>query len=228
MHTIFQNLKQKLVVSCQAEGDSPFNTVEGVTLFAKCARMGGAKAIRTEGVERAASIRKKVGLPVIGLIKSKFDDGTVKITGSEREVASLLEANCDVIAVDGTFRKRESRTGPEFIQFLKEKYDIILMADISNSEEAGACYEAGADCISTTLSGYTSPHQLPPSSPDIEFVQKLVAELGEEIPIFAEGRYNTPELAAKAIDAGAWSVVVGSAITRPQVITKWFCDAVEQ
>jgi len=228
VHTIFQKLKHKLVVSCQAEGDSPFNSIEGVTLFAESARMGGAAAIRTEGLERVAAIRKKVGLPVIGLMKSSFEDGTVKITGSEREVISLLEAGCDVIAVDGTFRKREGRTGPEFIQYLKEQHKVMLMADISNTEEALACYEADADCISTTLSGYTSPTMQTPSSPDIELVETLTGEFSHKVPIFAEGRYNTPELAAKAIEAGAWSVVVGSAITRPQVITKWFCDAVEQ
>ena len=228
MHTIFQQVKHKLVVSCQAEGDSPFNSVDGVANFAECAKIGGASAIRTEGAERAAAIGKKIDLPVIGLIKSQFDDGTVKITGTRRDVELLIEAGCDIIAVDGTFRMREGQTGPDFINHLKKQYeDILLMADISNSKEALACYRSGADCISTTLSGYTSINQSPPNTPDINLVQKLTSELGGKIPIFAEGRYNSPELAAQAIDAGAWAVVVGSAITRPQVITTWFCDAIE-
>ena len=100
------------------------------------------------------------------------------------------------------------------------------MADISNVEEAIACVDSGADCISTTLSGYT---------PETEFIKaigadyKLVAELVNKLscPIFAEGRVNSPVEAAKMIELGVWSVVVGSAITRPHLITSWFSDAIK-
>ncbi|MFZ9415961.1 MAG: N-acetylmannosamine-6-phosphate 2-epimerase, partial [Alphaproteobacteria bacterium] len=45
-------------------------------------------------------------------------------------------------------------------------------------------------------------------------------------PVFAEGRFNTPALAAAAMRAGAHAVVVGSAITRPEVVAGWFAAAV--
>jgi len=121
MKEIFDRLKKQLIVSCQAEGNDPFNSSEGVTLFAKAAVMGGAAGIRTEGFEKTKMIKENVSVPVIGLIKSYFDDGYVRITGSFKDVEDLLKTNCDIIAIDGTFRKREELTGPEFISKVKGK-----------------------------------------------------------------------------------------------------------
>ncbi|PIQ09185.1 MAG: N-acetylmannosamine-6-phosphate 2-epimerase [Ignavibacteriales bacterium CG18_big_fil_WC_8_21_14_2_50_31_20] len=226
MKEIFNKLKNGLVVSCQAEDESPFNSPEGVMQFAKAVIMGGAIAIRSEGYEKIRLIKKNIDLPVIGLIKSEFEDGFVRITGCENDVEKLLSLGCDIIAIDGTFRIRENLSGPNFINKIKSKYDCLIMADISNVEEAIACVDAGADCISTTLSGYT---------PETEFIKaigadyKLVAELVNKLscPIFAEGRVNSPVEAAKMIELGVWSVVVGSAITRPHLITSWFSDAIK-
>lgn len=229
MNQIFKQIQKGLIVSCQAEGDSPFNTPEGVAAFAVCARMGGAVAIRTEGLEKTRAILGKVHLPVIGLIKSSFEDGFVRITGTEQDVTDLMEAGCHIIAVDGTFRKREGMTGPEFIGYLKKKYELVIMADIANFDEATACAEAGADCISTTLSGYTPDTQDNTGpQPDFQLLGRLVQHFENKVPVIAEGRFNTPDLAGKAIRSGAWAVVVGTAITRPQVITKWFYDAIKE
>ena len=226
---VINKLRRGLIVSCQAEGESPFNKPEGVTGFAICAQMGGAVAIRAEGIDNIRAIRQKVKLPVIGLVKSLFEDGSVRITGSEQEVKDLIEAGCDIIAIDGTFRFREGKKGPEFIRFIKEKYRFALMADISTFEEALACQQAGADCISTTLSGYTPATTDPAKEgPDFELLARLVELTGSTTPVIAEGRINSPALARQAIDLGAWAVVAGTAITRPQIITKWYYDAINK
>jgi N-acylglucosamine-6-phosphate 2-epimerase len=226
MNQIFEELKDGLIVSCQSEGDDPFNSPEGVTLFARAAEMGGAKGIRSEGIEKTKSILANVKVPVIGLIKSKFEDGSVKITGSFKDFESLLEIGCHIIAVDGTFRKREGLTGPEYIHYLKQNYNAIIMADIATYDEAIACVESGVDCVSTTLSGYTpETFHLRKDQPDFDLLKKLVIQL--KIPVFAEGRYNTPEFCSQAIKIGAWSVVVGTAITRPRIVTSWFVEAIE-
>lgn len=226
MIKVFEELKGGLIVSCQAEGNDPFNSPEGVALFAKAAEMGGAKGIRSEGLEKTKSIIQSVNLPVIGLIKSQFDDGTVKITGSFKELESLIKIGCDIIAVDGTFRKREGLTGPEFINHIKKNYDVTIIADVSTFEEGISCAENHADAISTTLSGYTpETKHLNTHKPDFELLSKLVKNLS--LPVIAEGRYNKPEYAAQAIRFGAWSVVVGTAITRPRIVTKWFVDEIE-
>jgi N-acylglucosamine-6-phosphate 2-epimerase len=229
MDPMLQKIKGRLIVSCQAEGDSPFNNPEGVAAFAISAAMGGAAAIRSEGVKKTRRIVESVGLPVIGLKKSLFDDQSVRITGSFEDVWKMIDAGCDMIAIDGTFRERENLTGPEFIQKIKSIYHVPVMADVATPEQGVACMEAGADCVSTTLSGYTpNTATAGQDGPDIDLVASLSKRLGHRVPVVAEGRYNSPEMARQAIENGAWAVVVGTAITRPHVITKWFNDAIER
>jgi N-acylglucosamine-6-phosphate 2-epimerase len=227
MENIFEKLKKQLIVSCQADEGDPFDKPEYVTLFAKAAILGGAAGIRSRGVEKTRMIVENCKVPVIGLLKSKFEDGYVRITGSYREVEDIITSGCHIIAVDGTLRKREGITGPEFIRQIKKKYKIYVMADISTYEEGLLCADSGADCISSTLSGYTPETiNLPKDLPDFGLVEKLAGRLN--LPVIAEGKVNTPEYAARMIDSGAWSVVVGTAITRPRIITSWFSKAVTE
>lgn len=224
---IISKLKHGLIVSCQAEGDSPFNSPEGVTMFAKSAIAGGAAGIRSEGIEKTKMILNTVDVPVIGLIKSSFDDGSVKITGSFSDVDDLSFIGCPIIAVDGTFRKREGLTGPEFIHRIKSEFNALIMADIAKEDEAMECEQAGADIISTTLNGYT-PETMKDKihSANFELVKTLVKKIKK--PVIAEGRINSPEAAKKMIELGAYAVVVGTAITRPHIITGWFVDAIKR
>ncbi len=226
MNKIFKSLKNGLIVSCQAEDDSPFNSPEAVAMFAKAAVQGGAAAIRSEGVEKTKMILSHVNVPVIGLLKSKFEDGFVKITGSFEEVEKLFNIGCHIIAIDGTFRKREGLRGPEFISEVKSRFNTIVMADVSTYAEGIACADYGADCISTTLSGYTPDTKYyPMDKPDNDIVEKLVRDV--KIPVIAEGRINRPEFASGMIARGAWCVVVGTAITRPKSITNWYIEAIK-
>ena len=99
------------------------------------------------------------------------------------------------------------------------------MADVSNYEEGITAEKMGAHCISTTLSGYTRETKHLCDGPDFELVKQLSKDCS--VPVIAEGRIWTPEEAVDAINCGAFSVVVGSAITRPQLIAKRFSDAVK-
>lgn len=221
MNKLIEQLKGGLIVSCQAEGDDPFNAnPQYMALFARAAEMGGAIGIRTQGIAKLEAIKRVTNLPVIGLLKSHFLDGTVKITGSFSEVEQLIHSKSDIIAIDGTFREREGLTGPDFIKAVKEHYGCLVLADIATYQEAKACEEAGADCISTTLNGYTPDTIQFHEGPNLELLEKCVR--GLSIPVFAEGRYNTPSEAGKAIQLGAYAVISGTAITRPRVITQWF------
>jgi N-acylglucosamine-6-phosphate 2-epimerase len=223
---IIDKLKNKLIVSCQAEGNSPFNSPEGVTMFAKAAILGGASAIRSEGIEKTKMIIEQTNVPIIGLVKSKFEDGSVRITGSFKDVEDLISIGTHIIAIDGTFRKRENLSGPDFIEAVKSKFNCLIMADIAKLDEAIACKEAGADLISTTLNGYTTETISDKvKEPNYDLVNQLVKRI--KTPVVAEGRINTPEAAKKMIELGAYAIVVGTAITRPHIITSWYVEAIK-
>lgn len=227
MDDILLKLKDCMIVSCQSEGDDPFNAdPEYMALFARAAEMGGAKGIRTQGIEKLKAIKRAVSLPVIGLLKGKFADGTVKITGSYNEVEQLIAAGADIIAIDGTFREREGLSGSDFIGECKNRYNCLILADIATYEEAMACEKAGADCISTTLNGYTPDTMQFHDGPNYDVLERIVKDV--KIPVFAEGRYNTPAEAKHAMELGAYAVISGTAITRPRVCTSWFVDAVNE
>lgn len=227
MNKLIEQLKNGMIVSCQAEGEDPFNAnPEYMALFAKAAEMGGAIGIRTQGIEKLKAIKRATKLPVIGLLKSQFEDGTVRITGSFAEVEQLVTAKSDIVAIDGTFRVREGYTGPEFIREVKKRYGCLVLADIATYDEAKACEEAGADCVSTTLNGYTPDTLQFHDGPNYDVLKACVK--GLSIPVFAEGRYNTPAEAGKAMEMGAFAVISGTAITRPRVITQWFVDEIKK
>ncbi len=224
---IIEQLRNGMIVSCQSEGEDPFNAKpEYMALFARAAEMGGAVGIRTQGIEKLRAIKQATHLPVIGLLKSQFPDGTVCITGSFAEVEQLIDAGSDIIAIDGTFRKRENMTGPQFIAEVKRRYRCLVLADIATYDEAQACADNGADCLSTTLSGYTPETEGLHIGPDYGLVSQIVADIA--VPCFAEGRYNTPAEAAEAVRLGAYAVISGTAITRPRVTTSWFVDAINK
>lgn len=225
---VFAQIKGGLIVSCQAEEGDPFNSPEGVTMFAKAAKAGGAAAIRSRDIDKTTAIVQAIGLPVIGLTKSKFPDGSVRITGSFREVEAILSTGIDIVTIDGTARLRDGLSGHDFIKEVKKRYNCAVMADIATLEEALACYDCGVDCVSTTLSGYTPETlHLKTEEPDFKLVEAL---LNSRIscPIIAEGRINTPQFAQKMISLGVHAIVVGTAITRPRIVTSWFADAIKQ
>lgn len=227
MNELLKQLKGGMIVSCQAEGDDPFNAnPEYMALFARAAEMGGAIGIRTQGIEKQKAIKRATKLPVIGLLKSQFPDGTVCITGSFNEVEQLIAAGSDIVAIDGTFRKREGLSGPEFIKEVKKRYGCIVLADIATYAEAKACEESGADCVSTTLNGYTPDTLQFHDGPNYDVLKECVD--GLNIPVFAEGRYNTPAEAGKAMELNAYAVISGTAITRPRVITQWFVNEIKK
>ncbi len=224
---LFERIRGGLIVSCQAEGDDPFNTPEGVTLFARTAEMGGACAIRSQGLEKTRQIIKNVQLPVIGLLKTKFPDGTVCITREWDGILALRDLGVAMVAVDGTQREYDNMTGPQFIQRIKMELNIPVMADIATEAEAIAAANAGADCVSTTLNGYTPETAASKThDPNYDLVTVLSQKLAP-LPVIAEGRVSAPEQAAQMIRNGAWAVVVGTAITRPRMIVSWYCNALE-
>ncbi|MFU0799816.1 MAG: N-acetylmannosamine-6-phosphate 2-epimerase [Xylanivirga thermophila] len=218
------NVYKGLIVSCQALNTEPLYGSEIMAKMATAAKMGGAVAIRANYAQDIKAIKKVVNLPVIGLVKRDYDDSDAYITPTLKEVKEVVEAGAEVVAIDATdVLKPGGKTTAQLIKEIKENFDIMILADISTYEEAVKAQEAGADFVSTTMSGYT------PYSPQLEGPDfKLMARLSQDlvIPVFGEGRIWTPEEAVKALELGVHAVIVGTAITRPREITQRFAKAV--
>lgn len=225
--TLFEQIKGGLIVSCQALETEPLYTKEGgvMPLMAKAAAMSGAVGIRANTVRDITQIKQVVDLPVIGIIKKDYPGTPMYITVTMKEVDELVACGVDILAVQGTGALRpDGSTSAQFIRAIKAKYpDQLLMADCDNFKNAMLCAEAGADFVGTTMRGYT-PETQGINDIDFEFVHKLAAECPAKI--IAEGHIHYPEQAVKALEAGAFALVVGGAITRPAEITARFTGAI--
>lgn len=217
-------VKGKLIVSCQALPDEPLHSSFIMGRMANAAKEGGAAGIRAQGVEDIKEIKKVTGLPVIGIIKRNYDDSEIYITPTKKEIDELLSTGCEMIALDCTDRKRPGNENlAELIKYIKEN-NVLVMADISTYEEAMEAEKLGVDCVSTTLAGYTD-YSVNKVGPDFELIDRLVSDL--KVPVIAEGKINTPEDLKEVYAHNVFSAVVGSAITRPQLITAKFVDAIK-
>jgi len=220
MPLLHDRLRGGLVVSCQPVDGGPLDHDDVVVRMAQAAVVGGARALRVEGVRRLARVRASTQVPIIGIVKRDLPDWPVRITPLRQDVLSLAASGADVIAVDATQRSRPCQL-VELLQAVHEQ-GCLAMADASCLEDGLQAWQMGFDIIGTTLSGYiTGPM---PAEPDLALVADL-ARAG--CRVMAEGRYDTPDRAARALQAGAWSVTVGTALTRLEVMTSWFAAGLE-
>lgn len=221
-----EELRHKLIVSCQALPDEPLHSDFIMARMAVAAKEGGASGIRANSVVDIAAIQKAVDLPIIGIIKRDYQDADVYITATMKEVDELMTVRPNIIAIDATTSTRPNGESlKEFFQKAKEKYpDQLWMADCSTIDEMLTADQLGFDFIGTTLVGYTKQSQGDKiESNDFEIIRKVLSKLSH--PLIAEGNVDTPDKVHRVLELGAYSVVVGSAITRPQLITKKFVEA---
>ena len=226
MSAPLEALRGGLVVSCQASPGSPLAQSRHMVAFARAAAAGGAAGIRAEGLADIAAISEAVELPLIGLRKRRVAGSEVYITPELEDAHAVAGAGADIVAVDATLRPRPGRLDTQrLLGELTRELDRPLLADVDCVEAAVAARAAGAAAVATTLSGYTGAGP-PPATPDVELVARLAAEL--DCPVLAEGRYATPDAVREAFEAGAWAVVVGTAITDPVALTHRFASVCER
>lgn len=222
-------IKGKLVVSCQALAHEPLHSSFIMGRMARAAKEGGAAGIRANTKADIAEIKKNVSLPIIGIVKQDYPDSKVYITPTIKEVDEVVESGADIIALQATDDLRPGgKTLEAFFNEIKAKYpEQILMADCSTINEAIFADQLGFDFIGTTLVGYTKQSQnLKIEDNNFYIIRQILASVKH--PVIAEGNINTPEKAKKVLELGCYSVVVGSIITRPQIITRTFVDAIEE
>ena len=224
-----EHLEGILIVSCQALPGEPLHSSFIMGRMALAAKEGGAAGIRANTKEDIAEIQKQVDLPVIGIVKRDYEDSKVYITPTMKEIEELMEVKPEIIALDATSDLRPgAKSLDEFYREIRAAYpDQLLMADCSTVEEALHADQLGFDFIGTTLVGYTEQSRgLKIESDDFSIIREIVAKVKHRV--IAEGNINTPEKARRVVELGCYSVVVGSIITRPQLITKSFTEEMKK
>jgi putative N-acetylmannosamine-6-phosphate epimerase len=220
MRGLPEQLRGHLVVSCQPVPGGPLDRPEITAAFALAALDGGARGLRIEGLANLRAVRAATRAPVIGLIKVDLADSPVRITPTVADARALVEAGADIVAFDATDRPRPEPLSQ--IVAAIHAAGALAMADCATIDDARRAVALGCAVLGSTMAGYTGGPV--PDGPDLALVAEL-ARLGRFT--IAEGRYQSPADAARAIEAGADAVVVGSAITRPEHVTSWFVAALD-
>lgn len=233
-NSVLAVLKGGLIVSCQASKGEPLCKPEIIGALCQSALSGGARALRLEGLSNISFVRKLTNeqnrIPIIGITKT---EGLTKdqaldqvyITSTLKEAIDVAKAGADIVALDATMRPRPDKLSlEETIEKIHQDTTALVWADTATIEEARQAQKAGVDIVSTTLYGYTRETELPSDAePSFEFLERCIHEL--DVPVILEGRVWEPEQVERAIKLGAHAVVVGSAITRPHLITERFVRA---
>lgn len=219
-------LKRGLIVSCQAVKGEPLYGYGIMHLFARAAKAGGACGIRAL-CDDVDSIKDEVNLPVIGLVKECYEDSEIYITPTKLEVDKLLKTKCDVLCMDATLRSRpDGITLDELYEYARSKADgREIMADVSTVEEAVNADRLGFDYISTTMRGYT-PYTKQYQIPDVDFIKECKEKVKNAKVIAEGGVFELSHMEAIS-KVNPYAVVVGSAITRPSVITERLLSALK-
>jgi N-acetylmannosamine-6-phosphate 2-epimerase / N-acetylmannosamine kinase len=221
MSALLEQLRGGLIASCQPVDDGPMDRPDTVAAMAQAAVAGGAVGVRIEGVKNLRAARAAVKVPIIGIVKSDSPDTPVRITVSTDDVAGLIEAGADIVAFDATDRPRHHDREDILRAILNAK--ALAMADCSTLADGKRALLQGAAILGTTLSGYTAETERADTAPDLNLIRTF-RQLNAFV--MAEGRFDTPDLTAAAIRAGADAVTVGSVLTRLEVVTGRFADAI--
>lgn len=215
-----QPLVGGIVVSCQATEENPLHGPETMALMARAAELGGAVGLRVNGPADTRAVMRATSLPVLAIHKVDYPGLDVRITPTVADTLAVVETGAPFIALDGTNRARPH--GESLADSVKAIHDhgALAFADLATRDDLDGAIAAGVDAVGTTLSGYTAESAADSDEPDLDLLAWLVTY--SPVPVFAEGRYWTPEQARAALEIGASFVVVGTAITNPMKITERF------
>jgi N-acylglucosamine-6-phosphate 2-epimerase len=210
-HAGLAPLRGGLIVSCQAPSDSPLHDPGVIAAMATAAVQRGAVGVRIDSPAHIAAVRDRLDQPIIGLWKQVLPPSAVYITPQFHHAEAVVAAGSDLVAIDATDRPRPA--GETLAQLIAQIHDRLgkpVMADIDTLDNALKAVAAGADCVGTTLFGYTAATQ-DQTPPGLALLATLVEAC--PVPVICEGGIASPAQARHALDLGAYAVVVGTAIT---------------
>ena len=221
--SVLAPLKGGLVVSCQVPDGTAIDTPDFIAAQALTVIQAGAIGIRAQGIANVTAVSRVTHVPIIGLVKRYLDTTPIYITPTVPDVIELEQAGASIVAVDATERLRPDRLNfATFFKHLRLETDIPLLADVDTVEAAIIAEAIGCEAIATTLSGYTDKPA--PPLPNIRLVEDIAKKVN--IPVIAEGGFNQPNQVSQALEAGAWAVCIGTAITNPFLLTKSFLEGI--
>ncbi|MEA5447186.1 N-acetylmannosamine-6-phosphate 2-epimerase [Leptolyngbya sp. CCNP1308] len=225
MKSILESLRGGLIVSCQAPADSPLHNAAAIAAMAEAALNRGAVGVRIDTPDHIQAVRGRCRHPIIGLWKQVMPPSEVYITPQFHHAEAVAQAGSDIIAVDATQRPRPSgETLRQIIQHIHQRLNRLVMADVDTLDNALKAIDAGADCVGTTLFGYTAATKTE-APPGFDLLQAMVQQCS--VPIICEGGIASPEQARQALDLGAHAVVVGTAITGIDSLVQRYVSAID-
>lgn len=219
---LIARLKGGLVVSCQAPDGSPLDRPMIIAALARAGERQGAAAVRIDGSRNIRAVCSEVSVPVIGIEKIRRRGWPVYITPTLDSARRTARAGAAIVALDSTARRRPG--GESLAKIIAElkRMGVLVMADVSTLEEGIASAAMGADLVGTTLEGYTAATR-GGDRPAFALLEKLVAKLA--VPVILEGRVRSTRHVRRAFEMGAHAVVVGTAITGVEALTRAFVVA---
>lgn len=224
MKAMLDALRGGLIVSVQAYRGSAIDDPNVLSALALAASLNGARAVRMQGVENLLEARKRVRVPIIGLIKREYPGFEPYITPTGDEVRDVLRTGADIVAFDATRRERPHGEALQALIAVIHGAGRVAMADCATVEDARDAVQAGADIIATTLCGYTK-ETAGSELPAVELVASMRA-LGTTF-VICEGGVGRPAQVSEALAAGADAVVVGSAISNIDWLVRGFAAAAD-
>ncbi len=219
-------MRAGLIVSCQADAGSPLRGSAYMAAMARAAEVAGAVGLRVNGPLDIAAVKAEVRLPVIGIykIRQPTQHARVYITPNFEAAAEVAGLGCEIVALHVLPEYDRDPAGLKGrMRRIKNELDVLLMADIATADDARFAVDNGADIVATTSYRYAYPDEKVPGPP-IGLVRELTRAV--RVPIIAEGSLKTPSDCVEALEAGAYAVVVGTAITAPDKIAAEFVDAI--
>ena len=219
------SLDQGLIVSVQAPQGSPMRDPDVIAAMADAALRNGAVGVRLESPEHIGAVRRRCPEAlIIGLWKCTFPDSPVYITPGWKEIQAVWSAGADVIAIDATARQRPAGQDLEaLVHRARVELRAPLMADVDSLDNGLRAADLGCEWVGTTLYGYTeaTAHLRPPA---LDLLPQLRAELPSTARLICEGGIGSPADARSALEAGADTVVVGTAITGVDLQVIAYCQ----
>jgi N-acylglucosamine-6-phosphate 2-epimerase len=209
LSVLLERVRGGLIVSVQAKPGSALDDPVVIAALAKASQDAGAVAVRIQGVENLKAVRRRVEVPIVGLIKHDYAGFEPYITATVQDAKAILATGAEIVAFDATGRARPDGSSTQAMVEAIQAGGGLAMADCASAANGVHAAKAGADILATTLRGYTKESE-GAVLPAIELLKPL-AKTGKFV--ICEGGIHWPKQAMAAVSAGADAVVVGTALT---------------